>query len=98
YQCASEAKHCAEDQQAAVILSGEAVHPKQLQGDAGNDQYGKVGGQEQQNAHHVAANSKGNINNVRLYKVPIGAIQPGDYFKLCRLALRSTEDCCRYWL
>ena len=59
-QRASETKHGAESQQAAIVLTGVAVDPEQLEGDAGNHQYSQVGGQEQENAHHVAADSKGN--------------------------------------
>ncbi len=51
-QRTGETEHGAEDQQAAVILAGEAVHPEQFQGDAGNHQDCQVGGQEQQDAHH----------------------------------------------
>jgi len=55
---AREAENRTEDQQAAVVLAGIAIDPEQLQGDAGDDQYRKVGGQEQENAHHVAADSR----------------------------------------
>ncbi|MNC46685.1 hypothetical protein D3C75_957120 [compost metagenome] len=51
-QRAGETEHGAEHQQAAVVLTGEAVDSEQLEGDAGNYQHGQVGGQEQQNTHH----------------------------------------------
>jgi len=58
HQRAGETEDRAENQQAAVVLAGIAIDPEQLEGDAGDDQYRKVGGQEQENAHHVAADSR----------------------------------------
>ncbi|MNO99236.1 hypothetical protein D3C76_910020 [compost metagenome] len=58
-QRAGEAEHGAEDQQAAVILAGEAVHSEQFEGDAGDHQNCQVGGQEQQDAHHGKGYSSG---------------------------------------
>lgn len=57
-QRSRKAEHRTKDQQAAIVLAGVAIDPEQLQGDAGDDQDRKVGGQKQENAHHVAADSR----------------------------------------